>query len=166
MELGGEICVNIASDWWYMLLINELRWSKQCWKLSAKCCMILPLRKKGEKTQADYLTETPVGKVCPSSLGVCSPPVWAVWEESESSHGGLHLVVFLGMVTKPICLPTSSWVHRDPCATVHASSIFLWSFGCLSSDTWQRLSEVGEAEMLFGSSHSPCHSGDEEFKSD
>lgn len=125
MELGGDICVNIASDWWYMLLINELHWSKQCWKLSAKCCMILPLRKKGEKTQADYLTETPVGKVCPSSLGVCSPPVWAVWEESESSHGGLHLVVFLGMVTKPICLPTSSWVHRDPCATVHASSIFL-----------------------------------------
>lgn len=72
--------------------------------------MVLPLRKKGERTQPDYLTEIPVGKVCPSSLGVCSPPVWAAWEESRSSHGGLHLVVVLGMVTKPPCLPTFSCV--------------------------------------------------------
>lgn len=107
--------------------------------------MILPLRKKGERTQPHYLTEIPVGKVCPSSLGVCSPPAGAVWEESGSGHGGLHLVVVLGVVTKSKYLLTFSSI---PCPSPG-------SLGCSSSDTWQRLAEVEEAEAWFGSSHIP-----------
>lgn len=39
----------------------------------------------------------------------------------------------------------------------------LRSLGCSSSDTWQRLAEVGKAEAWFGSSHTSCHSGHEKF---
>lgn len=126
--------------------------------------MILPLRRKCERTQPNYLTEIPMGKVCPSSLGVCSPPEWADWGASGSGHGGLcvfwvfvcfvwgFFCVVLDMEPKPKCLSTSCWVW-DPCATAHTSSLPCpspGSLGCSSSDIWQRLAEVGKQKHGLG----------------
>lgn len=100
-------------------------------------------KKETRLSDRDMSGRSFVGKVCPSSLGDCSPPVWAVWEESGSSHEGLHLLVVVGMTIKPICLPTFSWVW-DPCATVHTSSILYPSPGALHAPAlrlvrgWQR----------------------------
>lgn len=74
---------------------------------------MLPLRKKGERTQPDY-----------------------------------HV---LGMVTKPNCLPASSWVW-DPCATVHTPSLPCpspGSLGCPSSD-------IGRGWLRWGKQEHGC----------
>lgn len=142
-----------------MLLINELHWSKQCWKLSLKCFVILSLRKEGSRTQPDYLTEVPWGR------SLLPPQVPTPQPELSGKSQDLAIRV-LGMVIKPICLPIFRSSIGSLCYSSALPPSLVPLLGVLDipgSDTWQGLAEMGEAEAWPGSSHSPCQSGYEEF---